>query len=202
VAGAATPFLQAVLSGRTPSLDDVISGGASGAVLGRLPNEFTAPWIDRMTPRAKGKLGEGLSMVDAWITGHSAFNNNVRSAGRSGPVKLKPPETYQPAGGGRRESGYTIPDVIASPWFGLDDPKAIESKFGPDASLSKNKNQSAAFREFPRSEYVVQHSLARDVGNYAGVGLVGIDPFRPRGVPIGSPFVLDSRAEKRHARRR
>jgi hypothetical protein len=191
VTGAATPFLQAVVSGRTPSFDDIISGGASGAVLGRLPNEVTARWIDRKSSIAKGRLGDDLSVLDAWL--------RLRWGAKNGGREKLETSAYKRAGGGRRERGYTIPDVTADPWWG-GPRQYVEAKFGPRARLERAQPLAAA--EYPKSTYTAQSWQPRDVGNMAGVGLVGIDPLRVRGVPVGSPFVLDSDPQKRQARLR
>lgn len=143
LSGAAIPALQAGLGGRIPDLDEMYSGALYGAAGGRLSAHGATNYSNRLSIKAKGKLGERLSALNALLR----FEAIARDSGKR----------HMWVGGPTHKE--TIPDVITNS-------RVVEAKFnGGRLRPAQKKAYRGAIKD-----YHVENWLGRDVGDEAAAG--------------------------------
>jgi hypothetical protein len=146
--GATTSLAQDLANGRLPSLKRASEAAYQGAVIGGAAGAAGRVASNGLSPTAKGKLGEMMSLPRTWARGD-----------RTLPIGQK--RKYLEGG------GYTYPDH----WLAGD--KFVESKFGigvKDLSKAQNRANIELNSNQPGS-YRPDHWLPQDVGAALGAVL-------------------------------
>ena len=147
--GIGVPTAQAFLQGRLPNPNDLYSQALSGMVAGRLASASAEHYVDGLSSKQKGDLGEALSSARAYANGE--FNQT--------PHQLKPVPGFKRG---------TFVDIETAK-------RLIEAKFGQWARLSKPQRAAA---NGALDNYEVEWWHKRDVGDMAGVGAASVSAER------------------------
>lgn len=138
--GFTTSVVQDLANARRPSMDKALHSAANGGMTAGLAGEAGTVASNALSPRAKGQLGEGLSVVKTLARGEIPLLKHTR----------------KDVGG-----AYTVLDPAST------STQIVESKFGRYAKLSKA--QKKAYSQDPNN-YRIDWWQPVDIGRITGFG--------------------------------
>lgn len=146
VGSSATSVAQDTLNGREVSSERASRAAILGNVAGGVGGIGGRVGSNRLSPKAKGELGEAIGAMRSQIDG---LRREVKGKARD----------YLPGG------VYWYPDAVSGDM-------RFEDKFGVAAKLSKNQEKARAFLG---EKFRLYHTVPADIGKVVG-GIVGLAP--------------------------